>query len=122
MNAQRYLFFLLASLLTLSACYYDVEEEIYGTTECNLEDITYNATVLPIIEDNCYRCHDAANNFAGITLEGYDRLKILVDNGDLLGVIKHEAGFSPMPKNEPQLLECEIEKIEAWVAAGAPNN
>jgi hypothetical protein len=109
-------------LFLLSSCYYDVEEELYGTTECNLSDITYSTTVLPIIEDNCYRCHDAANNFGGITLEGYERLKTMVDNGNLLGVIRHEAGFSSMPKNEPALLDCEIEKIEAWVNAGAPNN
>lgn len=72
--------------------------------------------------DNCYRCHDAANNFGGVTLEGYDQLRTYVDNGELLGAIRHTAGFSPMPKNEPQLVECNIEKIAAWVAAGAAND
>lgn len=109
-------------MLFISACYYDNEVELYGTAECNLDDITFSSTVLKIIEDNCYRCHDAANNFGGITLEGYTNLKPYAESGALLGVIKRESGYSPMPKNEAPLLDCEIEKIEAWINAGALNN
>ena len=108
--------------ITISSCYYDVEEELYGTTECQTEDVTYSGAVLPIIEDNCYKCHDAANNFGNVTLEGYDNLKSYVENGKLLGVIRHDAGFSPMPKNEPKMIQCNIEKIEVWVANGALDN
>ena len=109
-------------VLLLASCYYDVEEELYPTLECQTENATYTGDVLPILNDNCYRCHDAANNFGNITLEGYDRLLEYVDNGKLLGSIQHEPGFSHMPKNAAQLLDCEIEKIEAWVTAGALNN
>lgn len=114
------LLFCFLSLLT--GCYYDSEELLYGTDECTTENVTYSADVLPLIVTNCYRCHDAANNFGGVTLEGYDRLRTYVDNGQLLGAIRHTPGFSPMPKNEPQLVECNIEKIATWVAAGAPND
>ena len=109
-------------LLGIGGCYYDVEEEIYPTTECSTEDMSYQTDIFPIINDNCLGCHDAASNFGGITLEGYDLLKIYVDNNQLLGVIKHESGFSPMPKNTAKLLDCEVEKIEAWIVNGAPNN
>lgn len=114
--------FLLCLFLSLTGCYYDSEELLYGTVECATESITYTGDVLPLIVDNCYQCHDADNNFGGVTLEGYDQLRTYVDNGELLGVIRHTSGFSPMPKNEPQLVECNIEKIAAWVAAGAPND
>lgn len=106
----------------VSGCYYDVEEDLYPTIECSTADMSYQNDIFPIIDNNCLGCHDAASNFGGITLEGYDLLKVYVSNNQLLGVIKHEPGFSPMPKNSAQLLECEIEKIEAWIANGAPNN
>lgn len=109
-------------ILLIASCYYDKEEELYGTAECSTDNVTFNETILKIIEDNCYQCHDSANNFGGITIEGYDNLKPYVESGALLGVIKRESGFSPMPKNEPPLLECDIEKIEQWINDGAPNN
>lgn len=109
-------------LFGLGGCYYDVEEDLYPTIECSTADMSYQTDIFPIINNNCLGCHDAASNFGGITLEGYDQLNIYVTNSQLLGVIKHESGFSPMPKNTAQLLECEIEKIEAWITDGAPNN
>lgn len=118
---KNYLFFSLFALsLTLGSCYYDVEEELYPTLECSTANVTYSGVVASIIEKKCFKCHDAATNSGNITLEGYTNLKKYVDNGLLLGAIKHEAGFSPMPKNEAQLVECDIAKIEAWVVQGAP--
>ena len=108
--------------LGFSSCYYDVEEELYQTIECSTADMSYQIDILPILESNCFQCHDAASNFGGINLEGFDQLKIYVNNNQLLGVIKHETGFSPMPKNAAKLLDCEIEKIEAWITSGALDN
>ena len=118
---KKYLIFLLISSFSAS-CYYDVEEELYPTLECQTQDVTYSNQVLSILQSNCYTCHSAAQNFGNITLEGYDNVLQYVNNGELLGAIKHEPGFSPMPKNQAQLLECDIEKIEKWVLEGAPNN
>lgn len=118
---KKYLIYLFIFSFSVG-CYYDVEEELYPTLECQTEEVTYSNEVVSIIEKACFKCHDAANNFANITLEGYDNLKKYVDNGQLLGAIRHDVGFSPMPKNEAQLLECDIEKIEAWIAKGALNN
>jgi len=108
--------------LSLSACYYDVEEEIYPTLECKTDSVTYSGEVLTILQNKCYKCHDAANNNGNITLEGYANLKKYVDNGQLLGAIKRLPGFSPMPKNEPQLVACDIAKIEEWMKQGAADN
>lgn len=116
------LLFLLSLTWLVTACYYDVEEELYPTLECLTDNVNYSEEVLSIITTNCYSCHNAASNFGNITLEGYAALKVQVDNGKLLKVIRHEAGVSPMPKNQPQMVACDIAKIEAWVAAGAPNN
>ncbi len=106
----------------LASCYYDVEEELYGTLDCSTAGVTYSGEVLSIISANCYTCHDAASNFGNITLEGYDNLKKYADSGQLLGAIKREPGFSPMPRNAAPLLDCDIAKIEKWIADGALNN
>ena len=109
-------------LLFLTGCYYDVEEELYPMIDCQTTEMTYSNDVLPIIETNCFLCHRSTANFGNITLEGYDQLIDLVDDGSLLGAIKHGSGYSPMPKNKAQLLQCEIEKIQAWIDEGALNN
>ncbi len=109
-------------LVVLSGCYYDVEEVLYPSTGCDTLDISFNKDIVPIIEVACYACHSAEANFANITLEGYEMLSIYVANKKLIGSIKYEAGFSPMPKGAAKLLDCEIEKIESWINNGALNN
>ncbi len=118
------------SYLTLAAlsvlllgCYYDNEEELYPSEGgCDTTDISYAANILPIMQNNCYRCHDARNNQGNITLEGYANLKVYADNGRLLGAIRWDAGFSPMPQDASKLSDCTISQVEAWINAGAPNN
>ena len=121
MNRTYAVLALLAATL-LAGCYYDVEEDLYPTLECNTQGVTFSTTIQPILQDNCLSCHSNSLSSGNINLEGYSNLKIYVDNGRFLGAIKREAGFSPMPQNQPQLVECNIAKIEAWINAGAPNN
>ncbi|PHN07952.1 hypothetical protein CRP01_04140 [Flavilitoribacter nigricans DSM 23189 = NBRC 102662] len=113
---------ILPFVLLLPACYYDVEEELYPDTGCATDNVTYSGTILPILESNCFICHSEAAKNGNVILEGYDNLKGHVDSGRLLGAIRHEAGFSPMPQNQPQLVDCVIEKIETWIEDGAPDN
>lgn len=122
MNFSKAVALFLLLSLAATGCYYDVEEEIYPSTECDTTDISYSMDVLPIIENNCYVCHDQATNLGNVTLEGHAHLKTMADNGKLLGVIKHQAGFPQMPQNAPQLIECDIAKIEQWVNDGALDN
>lgn len=103
-------------------CYYDVEEDFQVDQECNVDNISYASDVLEIVSSRCYKCHAAALNLGNVTLEGYDKIKIYVNNGKLLGAVKRESGFSPMPQNESMLPSCDILTIESWVNAGAPNN
>jgi hypothetical protein len=120
-NSTSIYFFIMLSLF-VSGCYYDNEEELYPVNTCNTIEMSYNTDVLPILQDNCYTCHDQASNLGGVTLEGYANLINYVENGKLLGVIKHEQGFPEMPLGNPQLAQCQIDKIEAWVNQGSPNN
>ena len=112
----------LMTIVFIIGCYYDVEEEIYPTLECDSQDMSYINDIVGILQQDCYVCHSAVANNGNVTLEGYDQIINYVNNGRLLGAIKHESGFSAMPKNQAKLLDCEIEKIESWILDGAPNN
>ena len=113
---------LMCCLVVLTACYYDSEEDLYPATDCNTANMSYQTDIAPILERNCYSCHSAAANTANITLEGHSNLVNHVNSGRLLGAIKHQSGFTPMPQGAPQLIDCDIAKIEQWVATGAQNN
>ena len=108
--------------LFCASCYYDTEEVLYPSLECQTEGITYSNTVLPILQDNCYVCHSAAVNSGNITLEGYEQVKKYVNNGQLFGAINHDNGYSPMPKNSPKMIECNIQKIKTWIDLGVLND
>jgi hypothetical protein len=112
----------LSLLMTMLACYYDVEEDFKQMTDCDTESVMYSSTIVDIVSARCYKCHAAALNLGNVTLEGYQKIKIYVDNGRLLGAIKRLPGFSPMPQNEAMLPGCDVNKIETWINNGAPNN
>lgn len=111
--------------ITSSSCTYNNEEELYPVSDCDTVGVAYLAVVQPIISQACYSCHNQANYLAlgaGYDLETFSSLKSLVDNGRLLCAINHDAGCSAMPKGGLKMPACNILKIEAWVAAGAPEN
>ena len=113
---------LISGTFFYSGCYYDVEEVLYPSGECNTDSVTYSLVVLPILEQQCYGCHTGSSLSGNVNLEGYNNLKTLVNSGKFLGAIKHEVGYTPMPDGAPQLPQCDIAMIEAWIAEGAPDN
>ena len=92
-------------------------------TTCNIPGtVSFANDVFPVIDKYCVGCHSGGNPLAGLFLKTYDDVKKVADNGKLVGVIDHEMGFPPMPKNMPKLMDCKIETIRQWVDSGAPNN
>ena len=113
---------LIALLIHFSACNYDNEEELYPTSSCETVDMSYASDITNILQNySCLSCHSSVSNDGSVTLEGYDNLKTWVDNGALLKSMKHD-GPSPMPKSQAKMDQCDIDKIEAWINDGAPNN
>ena len=118
---------LLGLLAALSGCYADNEEDLYPkapTSSCDTTDVKYSTTVKPIIEANCATagCHAGNPAPGGYNFETHAGLLVTINNGRLLGSIRHASGYSPMPKNAAKLPDCSINQIAAWVNAGAPNN
>ena len=111
-------------LIATQGCYYDKEELLYPSG-CDTTVVTYAQTVKPVIGAYCLSCHGTLtyNTLGGsINLDGYTNIIKQVESGQLLKSIKHEAGASPMPKNQQQLSSCNIAKIQKWINASAPNN
>jgi len=114
---------ILAIFLTgIASCTYDNEEALFSEENCVVEAVTYSLDVLPVLESECYQCHGNGETSGGIDLDGYVNTKSFADNGLLLCVIRHDDGCSAMPKNAPQLLECDIRHIRRWIENGAPEN
>jgi mono/diheme cytochrome c family protein len=69
---------------------------------------------------NCNACHSQASPSGGIITSDYENLMVIVNNGKLQGTINHLSGFSPMPKGQNKLPDCDLQKIDAWINDGSP--
>ena len=108
-----------AFTLSLSACYYDTEEELYPNSFGGNQDttnVTYSGTIAPMLAANCTSCHTAGGNSPDLTtyanvFANKDRVKARAIDGNP----------SPMPSSGLMSLT-NRNKLAAWIAAGAPNN
>ena len=136
MRKAPYIFFgtvfvLLAYMMP--SCTYHNEETFYPKVDCDTLNVSFKTTVAPLIKANCTDagCHVNGNPSGGLLLEshadisgvGLERKDVPTGTfGRLYGSIAHVPGFSLMPQNGAQLLDCDIKKINAWVNAGAKDN
>lgn len=91
-------------------------------TTCITTDMSFNNDIRPILQNYCIGCHGPANPGGGVILSNFSGVSVVVNNNKLLGSIRRDAGFSPMPKGGASLPQCSIDKITAWVAQGAKDN
>ena len=110
----------LAAILAItwinSSCSNDSQEDLFPELGiCDTLDISYSADIVPVFVNNCYSCHSNESNSSGILLDSYDNLSQYAENGKLLGAVRHDDGYIPMPINAGKLDECSIFKMEAWV-------
>jgi hypothetical protein len=121
----KVLLLLLGTQWGIGGCTNDSEEELYGKPDinnCDLRQVTYALTVRPILQQHCYSCHTTGFASGNVTLDDYTGVKKQMDNGKLLGSIKHLPGHPPMPQNGPKLSDCNIARITKWYDSGALNN
>ncbi len=109
------------------SCYYDIEQELYPdeNMNCDTVSLSFQHDVLPIIKQNCYRCHSFAIysvSGGGINLEGYTQLKLYADNSQLMNAVNHTGGVIPMPKDGAKLSYCDRAAINRWILNHAPDN
>ena len=127
MKYATYLF-TLVFVFTVVACGDDDE----ATPTCDTDNVTYNNTIKAIFDEaGCASngiCHHGqqGNNFS---LADYEDASNFIFLDRMIGSLRWQNGFSPMPKDSTavpdqvgteMLSDCDINKIEAWIAAGTP--
>jgi hypothetical protein len=115
--------FFLAFALFVFSCGSD-DGDTPDPNTCDTEDLTYTDDIKTILNTNCALsgCHSETEAALQGSMHNYASAKAFVEVGRIVGAINHEEGFSPMPYPEgsAKLSDCIIDKIEAWVADGAP--
>jgi hypothetical protein len=91
-------------------------------TPCDSNNFKYSTAIVPLVDKYCKGCHNGQSLQGGYNLDTYDAVKALALNGKLLGSLKHETGFSAMPKGGVKLSDCQITQVQKWIADGAMNN
>jgi len=123
MNGIKKYLSLLPAAAMLGGCYYDKKQDLYPSViACDTTPVTYSGKVLSMIQSNCYSCHGSGSVSGNVNLDGYTNLKIYADNGKLIGVMEHKAGYSPMPQGGSKLSDCDINVVKKWIHDGTPNN
>lgn len=125
---MRKLIFSIIICSFISSCYYDNSEELHpfsglNTTCDTTTTISFSTNILPIFLDNCNgsTCHSSNAASAGIVLNNYATISS-INNNLLLGVIKHEPGYTAMPQGGSKLSDCSITLIQKWIENAKPNN
>ena len=84
--------------------------------------VTYSTDIAPLLTSYCTRCHRVGRTDGNVNLEAYDRVLTYANNGTLLGSAGRQPGSSAMPPSGGSIPACDLQKLTAWVEAGAPNN
>ena len=109
-------------MVALAGCFYDLGEELRAGETCPPDSISFAAQVLPILDQQCNSCHSSRAAFGGVVLDVHDSVLVFVEDGSLLGSVRHEDGYSPMPPDQSKLPDCEIQQLTIWIQEGATNN
>ena len=117
---------LILLIAIVTGCYYDTEERLYPkiTNPCDVVTVTFSTTVTPILH-SCQTCHsnsNASSSGGGIKLENYADVITYINNGRLMGAIRHDNGYVPMPQGTGKLADCEISQLQKWIDNKTPNN
>lgn len=90
--------------------------------ECDTTNISYSTYVQPVLQDHCIGCHSGGSPSGNVNLDSYEGIKTVAEDGRLYGVISWMEGFPNMPRGGAKLPDCAIDKIKAWIEAGAVEN
>lgn len=117
---------LILAITFITGCYYDTEERLYPklSNPCDDTVVTFSGTVTQILQ-SCLSCHSnskAGSDGGGVKLENYADVLTFVKNGKLMGSIRHDNLFIPMPQTGGKLPDCEIAQLQKWIDNQTPNN
>lgn len=104
--------------ISLYSCESNTYEEVAGV----VENPTFNANVLPIMNDKCVECHaESSATTQEPYLQTYEQVKDACENYDLLCRIQGTACGDVMPTSG-KMPAARIKIIENWIAQGYTEN
>ncbi len=111
------------SVLSVQACYYGNEEDLYGIDgNCQTNNMRFSVEMTTIMTNSCLKCHvEGGNDYSGIKLDTYEDWRKYADNGRLVSRV-YDASSPMPPKTEGTMSDCDKASIKAWVEQGALNN
>ncbi|MBP6432715.1 MAG: hypothetical protein KA319_13195 [Ferruginibacter sp.] len=111
-------------ITSATSCYYDKYDLLYpNAANCDTATVvSYSQKVVPLLQQQCYSCHNAANPSGGIVMGTHATDKAIALNGKLYGSVAWSTGFSAMPKGGAKMSTCQLALIKKWIDAGSPNN
>ena len=118
MNKSKILFLLIFSgFIATMSCNKDDDDG--GSTGLDCNTVKYSTSILPILESSCNisPCHDANSPNGDFT--DYAGLETLAKDGTMKQLVLVD---KTMPKSGDALTMTQLEKIECWINAGAPDN
>lgn len=92
-----------------------VRDTTFAEVECDTSNVTYPGTVFPILQAKCMECHSGPTPQGNLDFNDYAQVAYLAQTGVLMGALRHEVGFEPMPKDGNMLDDCALAKIDIWV-------
>lgn len=113
---------LISLVVFLQSCTYDKEMLLPPPNAADTVNLSFAASILPLLRANCFSCHGNGSNLGNVSLDTYDDVKALAVSGRLLGSISHSTGFVPMPEGADKLDDRSIEAVRIWIDEGASNN
>ncbi len=95
--------------------------------------ISYTSQIKPILDQNCAKCHSAADRSSGFDVSSPDLLQkgglkdgpgVIPGKPDDSAIIQHIEGKREprMPRGAPPLAPEQIRVLREWIAAGAPSD
>ena len=120
---KYFLLSILSFSLLVVACEKDKTPIISPISQGACADtVSFSQTIQPLIEQSCATtgCHDANTSQSGFNYSGYSNISLFSD--PMIGSIRHDPGFGPMPFAAPKFADSLIQKIECWIAQGKLNN
>jgi hypothetical protein len=91
-------------------------------SSCDTTEVTFSSTIYPLVEIKCQGCHSGNDPSSGLSLLDYGDISTIALNGAFYSSVTGTNSYTQMPYNSNPLPACEVDLIQSWIEAGAPNN
>ncbi len=89
---------------------------------CDSTASSFATDIFPLLQNYCVGCHNPARSDGGIDISTHSNIMPYVENGSLIGSMKHDPFYAIMPPSGSILSACRIAQVQKWIDEGALDN